>query len=82
MAAQDIVRLDAQAVQASVDVVALAGLADLGRPTPCGDWTLARTARASSSTMWPPISGSISVPTSGTDMSAYASSYDTLTHIV
>src|ERR1700722_17477521 len=41
MAAQDIVRLDAQAVQASVDVVALAGLADLGRPTPCGDWTLA-----------------------------------------
>ena len=41
MTLQDIVRLDAQAVQASVEVTALAGLADLGRPTPCGDWTLA-----------------------------------------
>ena len=41
MAAQDLVRLDARAVQASVEVAALVGLADLGRPTPCGDWTLA-----------------------------------------
>jgi hypothetical protein len=38
--AAGIVRLDARAVRASVRVVALVGAADLGRPTPCGDWTL------------------------------------------
>jgi uncharacterized protein (TIGR03086 family) len=41
LAAEDIVRLDAQAVRASVGVVSLAGAADLARPTPCGEWTLA-----------------------------------------
>ena len=41
LSAADIVRLDAQAVRASVGVVALAGPAELGWPTPCGDWTLA-----------------------------------------
>ena len=37
----DIVWLDAQAVRSSVGVVSLAGLAELARPTPSGDWTLA-----------------------------------------
>ena len=37
----DLVALDARAVRASVDVVALAGEADLRRPTPCTGWTLA-----------------------------------------
>ncbi|GAA2446965.1 TIGR03086 family metal-binding protein [Actinomadura vinacea] len=32
--------LDRRAVLATVDVVALAGPADLDRPTPCSDWTL------------------------------------------
>jgi uncharacterized protein (TIGR03086 family) len=36
----DIVALDAQAVRASVDLVAQATAADLTRPTPCADWTL------------------------------------------
>jgi uncharacterized protein (TIGR03086 family) len=36
----DIVRLDAQAVAASVDLVARARPADMARPTPCADWTL------------------------------------------
>lgn len=36
----DIVALDAQAVRASVDLVAQATDADLARPTPCADWTL------------------------------------------
>jgi uncharacterized protein (TIGR03086 family) len=35
-----IVRLDAEAVRASVRVVSLIGDADMARPTPCGDWTL------------------------------------------
>jgi uncharacterized protein (TIGR03086 family) len=38
---RDIVGLDARAVRASVQVVARASTADLARPTPCGDWTLA-----------------------------------------
>jgi uncharacterized protein (TIGR03086 family) len=37
----EIVGLDARAVRASVEVVSRAGPADLARPTPCGDWTLA-----------------------------------------
>jgi uncharacterized protein (TIGR03086 family) len=37
----DVVALDARAVRASVDVVVLAGAADLRRPTPCTGWTLA-----------------------------------------
>lgn len=37
----DIVALDAEAVQASVRVVSMAGATDLTRATPCGDWTLA-----------------------------------------
>ena len=41
LSAADIVRLDAQAVRASVGVVSLVGRAELARPTPCGDWTLA-----------------------------------------
>jgi uncharacterized protein (TIGR03086 family) len=41
MAAENIVRLDAEAVRASVDVASLAGAADLAGPTPCDDWTLA-----------------------------------------
>lgn len=41
MAAEDVVKLDAGAVQASVQVVSQAGTADLARATPCGDWTLA-----------------------------------------
>jgi uncharacterized protein (TIGR03086 family) len=36
----DIVSLDAQAVQASVDLVAQMTARDLARPTPCADWTL------------------------------------------
>jgi uncharacterized protein (TIGR03086 family) len=35
-----IVALDAQAVRASVDLVARATAGDLARPTPCADWTL------------------------------------------
>ena len=35
-----IVALDAQAVRASVDLVAQATARDLARPTPCADWTL------------------------------------------
>jgi uncharacterized protein (TIGR03086 family) len=38
--AADIVALDAQAVHASLDLVALVTAADLARPTPCADWTL------------------------------------------
>src|ERR1700721_2347131 len=37
----DIVGLDAQAVRASVQVVSQVSAADLTRPTPCPDWTLA-----------------------------------------
>jgi uncharacterized protein (TIGR03086 family) len=37
----DIVRLDASAVQASVQVVSAASAADLTWPTPCAAWTLA-----------------------------------------
>ncbi len=33
--------LDARAVRASVRVVLQASAADLARPTPCADWTLA-----------------------------------------
>jgi uncharacterized protein (TIGR03086 family) len=36
----DIVRLDALAVGASVDLIARARPGDLTRPTPCADWTL------------------------------------------
>src|ERR1700728_1120929 len=36
----DIVSLDAQAVRASVDLVAQMTAQDLARPTPCADWTL------------------------------------------
>ncbi len=36
----DIVTLDAQAVRASVDLVAQITTQDLARPTPCADWTL------------------------------------------
>jgi uncharacterized protein (TIGR03086 family) len=39
--AADIMRLDALAVQASVQVVSQARAADLARATPCGAWTLA-----------------------------------------
>lgn len=35
-----IVRLDAKAVRASVDLVSRVTAADLNRPTPCADWTL------------------------------------------
>jgi uncharacterized protein (TIGR03086 family) len=38
---QAIVGLDARAVRASVHVVSQATTADLARPTPCADWTLA-----------------------------------------
>jgi uncharacterized protein (TIGR03086 family) len=38
--ATDIVRLDALAVRASVDLVEQITTQDLARPTPCGDWTL------------------------------------------
>jgi uncharacterized protein (TIGR03086 family) len=37
----EIVELDAQAVRASVEVVARISPADLARPTPCAGWTLA-----------------------------------------
>jgi len=37
----DIVRLDARAVRASVQIVSQASTADLARPTPCAGWTLA-----------------------------------------
>lgn len=36
----EIVSLDARAVRATAGVVSRAGPPDLGRPTPCGDWTL------------------------------------------
>jgi hypothetical protein len=36
----DVVALDAQAVRASVELVACARPADMARPTPCADWTL------------------------------------------
>jgi uncharacterized protein (TIGR03086 family) len=36
----DILELDAQAVRASVTLVAKAEARDLARPTPCADWTL------------------------------------------
>ena len=39
--ASDIVGLDARAVLASVQIVSQASAADLSRPTPCPDWTLA-----------------------------------------
>ena len=39
--AADIVRLDASAVRASVQVVSRTGPADLARSTPCAGWTLA-----------------------------------------
>ena len=39
--ASDIVGLDARAVLASVQIVSQASAADLARPTPCPDWTLA-----------------------------------------
>ena len=39
-ASTGIVALDAQAVRASVDLVAQATARDLARPTPCADWTL------------------------------------------
>jgi uncharacterized protein (TIGR03086 family) len=42
MAVGGIVSLDARAVRASVAVASKAGPADLARPTPCGDWTLAQ----------------------------------------
>ena len=35
-----IIALDARAVRASIDLVDQATAADLGRPTPCADWTL------------------------------------------
>jgi Mycothiol maleylpyruvate isomerase N-terminal domain len=35
-----IVSLDARAVRATMGVVSQVAPADLGRPTPCGDWTL------------------------------------------
>ena len=38
--ASDIVALDAQAVRASMDLVARLTAEDLARPTPCADWTL------------------------------------------
>jgi uncharacterized protein (TIGR03086 family) len=41
MEGRDIVDLDARAVRASVEVVSRATVADLARPTPCADWTLA-----------------------------------------
>jgi uncharacterized protein (TIGR03083 family) len=39
--ASHIVGLDARAVLASVQIVSQASAADLARPTPCPDWTLA-----------------------------------------
>ena len=38
---REIVGLDARAVRVSVQVVSQASVADLARPTPCADWTLA-----------------------------------------
>jgi uncharacterized protein (TIGR03086 family) len=38
--ADDIVALDAQAVRESINLVDRSTAADLGRPTPCADWTL------------------------------------------
>jgi uncharacterized protein (TIGR03086 family) len=38
---RDIVTLDARAVRASVRAVSQISAADLARPTPCADWTLA-----------------------------------------
>ena len=38
---RDLVGLDARAVRASVQVVSQVSAADLARPTPCADWTLA-----------------------------------------
>jgi uncharacterized protein (TIGR03086 family) len=40
MTANDIRELDSRAVRASVEVVSRATTDDLGRPTPCSDWTL------------------------------------------
>ena len=40
MSTEDIVRLDAEAVRASVEVASLAGAGDLTRATPCDNWTL------------------------------------------
>lgn len=40
MVRQDIRQLDSRAVRASVRVVSQTGAEDLGRPTPCADWTL------------------------------------------
>src|SRR5579859_7441834 len=40
-AGADLVRLDARAVLASIQIVSQASTADLARPTPCADWTLA-----------------------------------------
>lgn len=40
MTASDIRDLDARAVRASVDVVSAVTADDLGRPTPCAEWTL------------------------------------------
>lgn len=37
----DVVRLDAEAVRASAELVSGIDTADLGRPTPCAGWTLA-----------------------------------------
>lgn len=36
----DVVRLDAEAVRVSAELVSRIGTADLGRPTPCAGWTL------------------------------------------
>jgi uncharacterized protein (TIGR03086 family) len=41
LAAGGFVSLDARAIRASVAVANQAVAADLARPTPCGDWTLA-----------------------------------------
>lgn len=40
MTTRDIRDLDRRAVQASVEVVSIVTVEDLGRPTPCSDWTL------------------------------------------
>lgn len=40
MTANDIRELDSRAVRTSVEVVSRATTDDLGRPTPCSDWTL------------------------------------------
>jgi len=40
MTTSDIRELDARAVRASVDAVSAITAADLGRPTPCSEWTL------------------------------------------